>query len=62
MGGETWGRCRIGLFRPEEIRWLQDNKLAATQCPFYILLRDFTDDNIGHSVIDYHLFYGARYG
>jgi len=52
MGGETWKKCKIGLFRPEDIRLLQSNKSAATQCSFYILLRDFTDDNIGHSIVD----------
>ena len=53
MGSETWKKCKIGLFRPEEIRSLQNNKSAATRCSFYILLKDFTDDNIGHSVVDY---------
>ena len=62
MGSETWRRCKIGLFRPEEIRSLQNNKSAATQSSCYILLKDFTDDNIGHPVIDYHPFYGVQYG
>ena len=53
---------RVGLFRPEEIRPLQNNISAVTQRSFYALLKDFTDDNIEHSVIDYHLFYGSQYG
>ena len=62
MGSETWKKCKIGLFRSEEISSLQNNKSAATQPSFYILLKDFTDDNIEHSVVDYHLFYGSQYG
>jgi len=62
VGSETWKKCNIGLFRPEEIRSLQNNKSAATQRSFYILLKDFTVDNIGYSVVDYHLFYGSKYG
>jgi len=55
VGSETWKQCKIGLFRPEEIQSLQKDKSAATQCSFYILLKDFTHDNIRHSVVDYHL-------
>ena len=62
MGSGTWKRCKMGLFRPEEIRSLQNNKSAATRYSFRILLDGFTDDNIGHSVVDYHLFYGSQYG
>jgi len=62
MGSETWKKCKIGLFRPGEIRSLRNNKSAATQRPFYILLKYFTDDNIRHSVVDYHLFCGSQYG
>jgi len=44
---ETWKKkCKIGLFEPEEIRLLQNNKSAATQHSFHIFLKDFTDDNI----------------
>jgi len=62
VGSETWKRCKIGPFRLEEIRSLQNNKSATTQRSFRILLNEFTDDNIGHSVVDYHLFYGSQYG
>ena len=62
MGSETWKMCKIRLFRPEEIRSLQNNKSAATQHSFYILSKSFTDDNVGHSVVDYHLFYSSQYG
>jgi len=61
-GSETWKRCKIWLFRPEEIQSLQNNKPAATHCSFRVLLKEFTDDNIGHSVVDYHLFYDGQYG
>ena len=49
VGSETWKKCKIGLFRPEEIKPPQNGKSAATQCSFYIILKDFTDDNIGFS-------------
>jgi len=62
VGSETWKKCKMGLVGPEEIRSLQNNKSAATQHSFRILLNGFTDDNIGHSVVDYHLFYGSQYG
>jgi len=62
VGSETWERCKIGLFRPEEIRSLQNNKSAVAQHSFYILLKYFTNDNIGHSVVDYHRLYGSQYG
>jgi len=61
-GSETWKKCKIGLFRPEEIRSLQNNKSAAAQHSFYILLKGPTDDNVRHSVVDYHLFYSSQYG
>ena len=38
------------------------DKLEATQLYIYNLLKDFSDGNIGHSVADYHLFYGSKYG
>jgi len=57
VGSETWKKCKIGLFRFEEIQWLQNNKSAATQLPF----KDFGDDNIGHSVAYYQLFYGSQH-
>ena len=57
MGSETWKKCKTGFFRPEEIQSLQNNNSAATQLP----LKGFSDDNIGHSVADYHLFYGSQY-
>jgi len=57
VGSETWKKCKIGLFRPEEIQSLQNNKSAATQ----LLLKDFGDGGIGHSVADYHLFYGSQH-
>jgi len=62
VGSETWKKCKIGLFGPEDIRSLQNIESVVTQCSFYILLKDFTHDNIGHSVVDYHLFYGSQYG
>ena len=60
VDGETWRRCKIGLFRPEEIQLLQNNKSATTQLSFYIFLNDFIDDNIGHSVVDYYLSYCSQ--
>jgi len=57
VGSETWKKCKIGLFRPEEIQSLQNNRSAATPLP----LKDFGNDNIGHSVADYHLFYGSQH-
>jgi len=62
VGSETSKKCKIGLFRPEEIQSLQNGKSAAKQSSFYILLKYFTDDNIEHSVVDYHPFYGSQYG
>jgi len=60
VSGETWKKCKIGLFRPEEIQ-SQQNKSASSELSFYSLLKDFSDDSIGHSVADYHLSYGSQY-
>jgi len=38
VGSETWRKCKMELFRPEEIQSMQNNKSAATQRSFYILL------------------------
>ena len=57
VGSETWNKCFSDLKKSDGRRTIS----VATQRSFYILLKDFTDDNIGHSVIDYHPFYRTQY-
>jgi len=53
MGSESWKNCKIGLFRPVDIRSLQNHMSAAANTTLVSdLIKRFNDDNAGHSVAD----------